>query len=152
MMLSQLITNLIDTYFNVSDGYMKQHRNQEIIRCCIQFCQLNDYIYTYIFPEEYSYFHKEDSDLRSKIPKPQTTLCFGPEFTDKSLETVQIKMWKSEGDMSACQTPTTWQVVALPPAIYRMLSSAYFPDFPLGTIPGSGKDRVNYKIAAKEHI
>lgn len=92
MMLSQLITKLIDTYFNVSDGYMKRHRNQEIIRSYIPFCQLNDYIYTYIFPEDYSHFHKEDSDLTSKIPKPQTTLCFGPECTDKSLETAQVKM------------------------------------------------------------
>lgn len=78
MMLSQFISKLIDNYFSVSAWHMKQHRNQEIIRSEIPFCQLGDYFYTYIFPEEHSYLHKEDSDLRTMIPLPHTTVCFGP--------------------------------------------------------------------------
>lgn len=143
MKLSQFISKLIDNYFNVSAWDTKQHRNQEIIRSEIPFCQLDDYIYTYIFPEEHRYFHKEDNDLRSVVPKPHTTMCFGPERTGKGLEAVQVRMWRSEGDMSACQTLAP-QVVAVPSATYRMLSSAFPSYFPLNVLPASGKDRVNY--------
>lgn len=83
-------------------------------------------IFTPIFFQKKTHIFTEYSDLSSMIPKPHSTKCFGPGCTDKGLETAQVMMGKSEGDMLACQTPPAWQVLAVPPGMYRMFASAFF--------------------------